>query len=52
MSGTQDGSAVILTVEDGIATLRLNRPERRNAIDDATRGELIAALEQCGAPAG
>jgi enoyl-CoA hydratase/carnithine racemase len=33
-------------LEDGVATLRLNRPEVRNAIDDATRGEMIVALEQ------
>ena len=33
-------------LEDGIATLRINRPEVRNAIDDATRGEMIAALEE------
>jgi enoyl-CoA hydratase/carnithine racemase len=36
-------------LEDGIATLRLNRPEVRNAIDDATRGEMIEALEQAAA---
>ena len=35
--------------QDGVATLRLNRPEVRNAIDDATRGEMIAVLEQAAA---
>jgi enoyl-CoA hydratase/carnithine racemase len=35
-----------LKVEAGIATLTLNRPEKRNAISDAMRSELIAALEQ------
>jgi enoyl-CoA hydratase/carnithine racemase len=40
---------VVLQVEDGIATLRLNRPERRNAIDDATRGLMIEALENAAA---
>ncbi len=41
-------AAVLLAVEEGIATLRLNRPQVRNAIDDATRGEMIAALEAAG----
>ena len=27
------GDAIVLTVEDGIATITLNRPERRNALD-------------------
>ncbi|RST51000.1 enoyl-CoA hydratase/isomerase family protein [Variovorax sp. MHTC-1] len=35
-----------LEVADGIAVLTLNRPEKRNAISDAMRSELIAALEQ------
>jgi enoyl-CoA hydratase/carnithine racemase len=42
-------TAVVLGIEDGIATLRLNRPERRNAIDDATRGLMIDALENAAA---
>ncbi|WP_372619055.1 enoyl-CoA hydratase/isomerase family protein [Falsiroseomonas sp.] len=40
-----EGTAIAYAVEDGVATLRLDRPERRNAIDDAMRGEMIAALE-------
>lgn len=40
---------VVLAVEDGIATLRLNRPDRRNAIDDAARGLMIEALEDTAA---
>ncbi len=40
---------VIYEVAEGIATLRLNRPERRNAIDDATRGLMIEALENAAA---
>lgn len=40
---------ILLTIEDGIATLRLNRPERRNAIDDATRLVMIGMLEQAAA---
>src|ERR1700754_792582 len=40
-----------LQVEAGIATLTLNRPEKRNAISDAMRTDLIAALEQVAADA-
>lgn len=35
-----------LAIQDGVATVALNRPEVRNAIDDATRAELIGVLEQ------
>ena len=42
-------TAISYDVTDGVATLRLDRPERRNAIDDAMRGEMIAALEEAGA---
>lgn len=42
-------TAIAYSVADGVATLRLDRPERRNAIDDAMRGEMIAALEEAGA---
>lgn len=34
-----------LNVSDGIATLLLNRPEKRNAISDDMRSELIDALQ-------
>jgi enoyl-CoA hydratase/carnithine racemase len=34
-----------LVVENGIATLRLNRPEKRNAMSDDMRSEFIEALE-------
>lgn len=34
-----------LNVENGIATLRLNRPEKRNAMSDDMRTEFIQALE-------
>lgn len=37
---------VELEVADGIATLWLNRPEKRNAMSDAMRSEFIAALER------
>jgi enoyl-CoA hydratase/carnithine racemase len=38
-------SLVELEVADGIATLWLNRPEKRNAMSDDMRTEFIAALE-------
>ena len=38
-----------LQVDTGIATLTLNRPEKRNAISDAMRAEFIHALEQVAA---
>ena len=38
-----------LQVDTGIATLTLNRPEKRNAMSDAMRAEFIDALEQVAA---
>ncbi len=38
-----------LTVTHGIATLTLNRPEKRNAMSDDMRTEFIAALEHVSA---
>lgn len=32
-------------LRDGIAVIALNRPDRRNAIDDGMRGGLIEALD-------
>jgi enoyl-CoA hydratase/carnithine racemase len=37
---------VELAIEDGIAIVTLNRPEVRNAINDALRAEFIAVLER------
>lgn len=37
---------VELAIEDGVAIVTLNRPEVRNAINDALRGEFIAVLER------
>lgn len=34
------------TTQGGIATIALNRPDKRNAMSDAMRSEFIAALEQ------
>jgi enoyl-CoA hydratase/carnithine racemase len=44
-----DYSLIQLQVEGGIATLTLNRPDKRNAMSDAMRGEFIAALERVAA---
>jgi enoyl-CoA hydratase/carnithine racemase len=41
-----DSTTIQLNVDNGIATLTLNRPEKRNAFSDAMRSELIEALEQ------
>ena len=38
---------VVVDVRDGIATLTLNRPDKRNAIDRRMLGELKAALTRC-----
>lgn len=35
------------TVDDGIATITLNRPEKLNAFTDAMLDDWVAALEQC-----
>ncbi|WP_020655334.1 enoyl-CoA hydratase/isomerase family protein [Massilia niastensis] len=42
-------SLIQLTVDAGIATLALNRPEKRNAISDDMRTELIDVLERVSA---
>ena len=42
-------SLIELQVESGIATLTLNRPDKRNAISDDMRTEFVDALERIGA---
>lgn len=37
-----------LRVEDGVAVLALNRPDVRNAIDDAMRAEFMDAIDRVG----
>jgi len=44
-------SRIEVSVERQIATIALNRPQVRNAIDDEMRGELIAALDRIAADA-
>ncbi|MBK5958358.1 enoyl-CoA hydratase [Rhodoplanes elegans] len=45
MTDTPAHQLVDLAVDDGVATVTLCRPEVRNAINDAMRAELIAALD-------
>ncbi len=40
------GSRIELSIADEVATIAFNRPEVRNAIDDAMRSEFHAALER------
>jgi enoyl-CoA hydratase/carnithine racemase len=40
---------VLHTVQDGISTVTLNRPDKRNAMSDALRSEFIAVLEAIAA---
>lgn len=41
-------SAVEVSIEEHVATVTLNRPEVRNAMDDAMRAELIGILDRLG----
>lgn len=42
---------IIVSHDDGIATITLNRPDKRNAINDQMRAELIAAFAEADADA-
>ena len=44
-----DSPLIELKVDAGIATLAFNRPDKRNAMNDAMRTQFIAALEQIAA---
>lgn len=46
MPATDQPTAVELSIEESVATVALNRPAVRNAIDDAMRTELIAVLDR------
>ncbi len=39
-------SLIDVSITDSVATVMLNRPDKRNAMSDAMRGEFIAALER------
>ena len=49
MTSSISSSPIDLQLHDGIAVLALNRPEVRNALDDATRIVLIEALDRVAA---
>ncbi|MDX1648498.1 MAG: enoyl-CoA hydratase/isomerase family protein, partial [Myxococcota bacterium] len=51
MSGGADAAPRVLEDRpaDGVVRLTLNRPEKRNAIDDALRRELFEALQRADA---
>lgn len=42
---------IAVDVHDAVATITFNRPDKRNAMSDAMRGEFIAALERVAADA-
>ena len=57
MSDTTTGTAerVTVTLADGVADVRLNRPEKRNALDPAMFEALVATgerLKTCCMPCG
>lgn len=43
---TDDAPTILFTVEDGVATLTLNRPEQLNAFNGAMRTELSEAVDR------
>ena len=45
-------SFIDFQVQEGIATITLNRPDKRNAMNDDMRSEFIAALERVAADQG
>lgn len=46
MTETVQPRHIEVTIEDSVATVALNRPEVRNAINDAMRAEFIAVLDR------
>lgn len=43
---------VLVAVQDQVATVTLNRPQRRNALNEALNRDLLAALQEAGAADG
>ena len=50
--GHMSYKTILVTEEDGIETIMLNRPERRNAMTPEMQDELIVAMEKAGAGGG
>lgn len=46
MTGTAEREVLAHSVKSGVAWIRLNRPERRNAVDGALRAALAAAVRE------
>ena len=44
----RDGSTILTAEVDGVRTITLNRPERRNALTPEMQTELTEALEVAG----
>ena len=44
-SGTASSGTVALELDDGIAWVTMNRPEKRNAISPAMANEMLAVLD-------
>jgi enoyl-CoA hydratase/carnithine racemase len=49
MSDHDDSSLVLVEKADGVATVTLNRPQARNALNDVLRAELTAAIAEIAA---
>jgi enoyl-CoA hydratase/carnithine racemase len=49
MSQNETRSTVDVAIDAGIATIALNRPEVRNAVNETLRAELVAAIERVAA---
>lgn len=46
MVTTSNDGAVVLERDSGVATIRLNRPEKRNALSEAVSGGIVDALRE------
>jgi enoyl-CoA hydratase/carnithine racemase len=47
MNVAADSPVLVEHVEEGVSTITLNRPEKRNAMNQAARTGLIEALDEC-----
>jgi len=49
MTESSDETPVVTELADGVATVRLNRPDAMNSLDVATKEQLLAALQEVAA---